>query len=100
MFDELNVTIPLEEIRKGIKQLRNGASAGPDLMLNEFLKHTGSSNGLLIYLHHLFNKIFEIGYFPENWSEGHIVPIFKKGDKNEVSNYRGITLLGIVRHSW
>ena len=94
MFDELNVTISLEEIRKGIKQLRNGASAGPDLMLNEFLKH--GSNGLLIYLHHLFNKIFEIGYFPENWSEGHIVPIFKKGDKDEVSNYRGITLLSIV----
>ena len=74
--------------------MRNGASAGPDLMLNEFLKH--SSNGLLIYLHHLFNKIFEIWYFPENWSEGHIVPIFKKGDKDEVSNYRGITLLSIV----
>ena len=54
MFDEQNVTISLEEIRKGIKQLRNGASAGPDLMLNEFLKH--GSNGLLSYLHHLLIK--------------------------------------------
>ena len=58
-----------------------------------------SKNGsetLVIYLHKLFNKLFQIGYFPENWSEGFIVPIFKKGDMNEVSNYRGITLLSTL----
>ena len=37
-----------------------------------------------------------MGYFPEKWSEGFIVPIFKKGDINEVSNYRGITLLSTL----
>ena len=37
-----------------------------------------------------------MGYFPEKWSEGFIVPIFKKGDINDVSNYRGITLLSTV----
>ena len=37
-----------------------------------------------------------MGYFPEKWSEGYIVPIFKKGDVNEVSNYRGITLLSTL----
>lgn len=40
--------------------------------------------------------IFQVGYFPQKWSEGHIVPIFKKGDVNEVSNYRGITLLSTI----
>ena len=39
MFEELNVPITVEEIRKGLKQLKNGASACPDLILNEFLKH-------------------------------------------------------------
>ena len=38
MFEELNLSISLEEIKDGIRQLRNGASAGPDLFLNEFLK--------------------------------------------------------------
>ena len=38
MFEELNLAISLDEIKKGISQLRNGASAGPDLLLNEFLK--------------------------------------------------------------
>ena len=44
----------------------------------------------------LFNKLFQMGYFPEKWSEGFIIPIFKKGDVSEVSNYRGITLLRTV----
>ena len=94
MFDELNISISYDEIRRATKQLRTGASAGPDLMLNEFLKN--GSTELLTYIYNLFNRIFEIGYFPENWSDGFIIPVFKKGDKNEVSNYRGITLLSTV----
>ena len=38
MFEELNLPISFEEIKKGVSQLRNGASAGPDVFLNEFLK--------------------------------------------------------------
>ena len=38
-----------------------------------------------------------MGYFPENWSEGFIVPIYKKGDIHELSNYRGITLFSTLR---
>ena len=94
MFEELNLPISIGEIKKGISQLRNGASAGPDLLLNEFLKN--GTNSLLTYLHCLFNKMYDIGYFPEQWTEGHIIPIFKKGDTNDVSNYRGITLLSTV----
>lgn len=64
IFDELNLAISTSEIKVAFKQLRNGASAGPDLFLNEFFKN--GSDSLICYLQNLFNKIFEVGYFPEN----------------------------------
>ena len=66
MFDELNREISYDEIRKAVKQLRNGASAGPDLYINEFFKY--GSDILIHYLFVLFNKIFELGYFPNKSS--------------------------------
>ena len=94
LFEELNIPIQMEEYRKALKQLRNSKSAGPDFLLNEFFKH--GSDALNTYILNLFNNAFEIGYFPESWSEGFIIPIHKKGDKNDVSNYRGVTLLSAL----
>ena len=36
IFEELNIPISYSEILLAVKQLRNGASAGPDLLLNNF----------------------------------------------------------------
>ena len=94
MFQELDVKISLSEIMKGICLSKNGKSSGPDLLLNEFIKY-GNEN-LMQYLYCLFNKIFDIGYFPDSWGDGFIVPLHKKGSTDNVENYRGITLLSIV----
>ena len=91
MFDELNENFSQEEILKSIKQLKTNKSGGPDKLINEFFIH--GKNVLLPVLCNLFNKIFENGNFPEEWSEGYIIPLHKKGSKSEVENYRGITLL-------
>ena len=49
-----------------------------------------------VYLLQLFNKILDIGYFPDAWSEGYVVPVHKKGPLNNVNNFRGITFLSTV----
>ena len=63
MFDELNTVILKTELITAIKQLRNGTSSGPDILLNVFFKN--GSETLINYLHALFNKLFQMGYFPE-----------------------------------
>ena len=41
---------------------------------------------------------FESGVVPEDWRSTVIVPLYKgKGERNECKNYRGISLLSMVR---
>ena len=51
---------------------------------------------LLEPIHMIFNHILNTQKFPSIWAEGIIVPIFKKGEKNDPANYRGITLVSCL----
>ena len=94
MFDELNIPLTLQEIKIAIGQLRTNKSAGPDKLLNEFF--INGKDILCKTLFILFNKLFGMGYFPKEWTEGFIIPLHKKGSINDVENYRGITLLSTL----
>ena len=41
----------------------------------------------------LFQKIYATGLIPEQWKVSKIIPIFKKGDKSKIENYRPIANL-------
>ena len=38
-------------------------------------------------------KVWEEGHVPQGWKAAYIVIIYKKGDRTECGNYRGISLL-------
>ena len=40
--------------------------------------------------------LFSSGHVPLSWVDGVVIPIHKKGSKNTVDNYRGITLLSVL----
>ena len=88
----LNTTIPFtcKEIKVGIKRLKNGKSAGLDLILNEFIK--AGSNILITTLTKLFNKILNSGKFPKVWNISLLTSIYKSGDPSDCGNYRGLSL--------
>ena len=94
MFSELDNEITINEIIKAIKQCKPNKSGGPDMLLNEFFLH--GIHVLPPYLHKIFNVVLDNGYFPQCWSDGYIVPIYKKGHISKVENYRGITLLSTL----
>ena len=46
-------------------------------------------------LHSLFEKVWKEGNIPQDWKDGHLIKLPKKGDLSNCGNYRGITLLSI-----
>lgn len=89
---DLNEPITVQEIKKGIDKLKNNKAYGIDLILNEYIKCT--SDLLLPVYEKLFNLILNTGIIPSTWLTGIIKPLYKnKGEKNDVNNYRGITIL-------
>ena len=82
-----------EEIRKAIKQLKNGKAAGADEIPAEALKVDPEMLAEILY--GLLEKIWEEEEIPLEWKEGLLIKIPKKGDLGLCSNYRGITLLSV-----
>ena len=92
--DELDAEISQEEIKQVIDKLKAGKAAGPDEIGPELIKL--AEPGVRTYLHKLFNRIYESGYFPVEWAKAVVVPLLKKGDITKCDNYRGISLLSVI----
>ena len=80
-----------EEVERAIKQLREGKAPGYDSVTAEELKAAGEPG--IDIMHQLCIKIWESETFPEDWGRAVITPIYKKKDKLDCNNYRGISLL-------
>ena len=44
----------------------------------------------------LINISLSVGCVPQDWKRANVVPIFKKGDNEDVCNYRAISLLSLI----
>jgi sorting nexin-29 len=84
----------LEEVEEAVKCQQNGRAPRDEQLTVELLKQGGP--GLIRNLHRLVSGIWEREEMPEEWTTGLICPIFKKGDKYNCCNYRGITLLNVA----
>ena len=79
------------ELREALKKMRNGKAPGVDEIPAELLRNMGQDGNL--WLLELLNMLWNGQDTPEDWKKDLMCPIYKKGDKTECSNYRGISLM-------
>lgn len=82
------------DVDLAIQNLKNCKAPGEDRIVAELLK--GSSNKMKDAIYDLICDVWNQETMPKDWTVGLICPVFKKGSKDQCSNYRGITLLGVL----
>ena len=83
-----------EEVEAAVKVCRKGKSPGKDNIKPEHLK----AGGQLIYkaLAERFSYYIEKGKVPDAWRSSKMILLLKKGDPEDLNNYRPITLLSQI----
>ena len=88
-----SVTFSKDDIEKLIQNLDPNEAHGHDQISIRMLKLC--SNSICKPLEIIFNRCLETSTFPNDWKKGNVVPVFKKGDKQILKNYRPISLLPV-----
>ena len=89
-----SITVSTNDVNCLISSLPADKSSGPDGISVRLLKECADE--ISASLTALFNMSLSQGKVPQEWKEANVVPVFKKGDVHDVSNYRSISLLSIV----
>ena len=90
----LNKKVDVTDLSSSVKDLKMKKSVYIDNIGNEALKH--GIDILTTPLITLYNIVLDKGEFPNLWGNGLVVPVFKKNDKLDVNNYRGIVISSCV----
>ena len=80
-------------VQKLLQNLNPHKASGPDNIPSRLLKETAAEIAPALTL--LFQSSLQQGEVPENWKLANVTPLFKKGDKNDASNYRPISLTSV-----
>ena len=76
---------------KVLKLTKNGKTPEQDNINSELYKYAPEE--LKLRLLQLLNNIYRENRIPNEWRNAVIIPIFKKDDRREPKNYRGISIL-------
>jgi hypothetical protein len=92
--DLTEISFTKEEILAQLKDLNISKAPGPDGLSTRVLKECREE--LAGPLQVLFNQCMETAQLPINWKQANVVPIHKKGNRTDASNYRPVSLLPII----
>lgn len=82
------------ELFRVIKGLKNNCTPGIDGISNITLKSIAFN--IVDVLAYLINTSFEMGVFPNLLKHAVVIPLYKKGDRKTLTNYRPISILPAI----
>ncbi|KAL6739282.1 hypothetical protein Aduo_012753 [Ancylostoma duodenale] len=82
------------EVRHAIKSIKNRTAPGPDRIRPEHLKNLPPV--LITTLARLFTRYLSECKVPNQWKTSRTVLLYKKGDPQDIGNYRPICLLSVI----
>lgn len=80
-----------DEVKTACRNMKSSAGVGPDGIPSIILKYCAEVLAKPLQL--IFDLSVRTKCFPDIWKRSFMFPVFKKGNKRDVSNYRGITSL-------
>jgi hypothetical protein len=87
--DVVDIDLPSrEEIEGALKYLKNNKAASAHSIAAELLKSGGPY--MVDALHAVIQQAWISETLPRSWTKGVLCPVYKKGDKLDCKNYRGI----------
>ena len=86
--------ITVAQIENVIKRLINTKATGMNGIPNKILED--NSTYLSPFFEELFNLFIETNTFPDDFKVGKVAPVFKSGDKEDLNNYRPISVLPTI----
>jgi hypothetical protein len=87
--DKVN-PITIEELMEVIKKIKSRKSPRSDGINNKLFENVPKS--FVFKFLDFLNICWIYGHIPEEWRIAVIVPVYKKGDRKNCNNYRGISL--------
>ena len=85
-------------VRSALLSVAPGKACGADSISARIV--TECAEELVVPITKLCNASVRSGVFPERWKQANIIPIYKKGDKRQPSNYRSVSLLPLFGKKW